>query len=292
MRNSRLFGRKNDAKALGDDVSNSLGNIGFAPLNDDHSIERVSFALAFRNPFRPDSVANVEQAHDKWRDALPATSGIINVPNQARNGVVNTPGILFSFLKPNGESTWSMEFSKNEIRVDCYLYSRWEKVWGAAFEYITSALHAASDELRTNELVNVELLVRDVFFANSEQYDLGDFFGNLKYVAPILFKSGPLWHCNTGWFENIADQHKVLHNLNLDARSTSNAERPVVISIEHKLIDLVQTQNSADKKSNNILNYINLMMGDLHKRNKFLLANLLNSNLREKIGLEVESEQI
>lgn len=254
----------------------------FAPINEDHSIERVSFAVAFKSAFSAQSILAIQSGHDAWRSGLPATGSVEQTLNSPA-GTINVPGVQFAFLRPNGEPTWSMEISKNEIRIDCSLYTRWDKVWASALEYLTQVLsQVPSSPAGNNKLLAVELEVKDAFVANG-RYNPSEFFNNTDFIAPTLLKNGPLWHCNTGWFDQ--DGLRTLQNVNLTGTVVNAAEDQYLISIEHKQVRYPESGDSIQSLLESQLAIINQQMIELHKKNKSLLIQLLSDGLRRTIGL-------
>lgn len=256
----------------------------FMPINEDHSIERVSFAVAFKSPFSAQTVFAIQSAHDAWREGLPAT-GSVEQTLSTPAGNINIPGVQFAFLRPDGEPTWSMGVSKNEIRIDCTLYTRWDKVWGTALGYIEKVLsYVPSVAANNNTILAIELVVKDAFAARGN-YSPAEFFNSKEFIAPALLNNGPLWHCNTGWFDQ--DDAKTLQNVNLTGTVVNESDQQYLISIDHKQVRYLENGDSIQSLLGSKLAIINQQMIELHKKNKSLLIQLLKEELRHTIGLGV-----
>jgi uncharacterized protein (TIGR04255 family) len=257
------------------------GKIQFQPLNDDHAIQSVKFAVFFTTGFGSQLIGAVESAHDQWRDGLPAMSAAdINVESGGRS--VRGPGVMFAFVQPDASPNWSMHVAGNKIEIECFLYSRWDRVWKTAFDYFTKVMTVFLTQKVDVRPQGVELTVKDVFLTD-RSYTLGGLFKRRTNRLPeFMFECGDVWHCNTGWFEGATEFSTHLNNLNCDAIPSGAA---IAINVSH--FQRIGIEDSGDliRLAASKYKTIEDEMTKLHDNNKNLLTDILNREIAVRIGL-------
>ncbi|MBY5354575.1 TIGR04255 family protein [Rhizobium leguminosarum] len=253
-------------------------NTHFRPLNEDHAVAGVKFAVVLNQVLQPQAISAAENSHEIWRESLPAAS-ISDVAIDAGGRQLKAPGVLFAFLRPDGTANWSMQLGGNKIEVECNLYSRWDRVWMSALGYLASALSVTSQAQNNLAVLSVELTVRDVFVALKRPYELSHLIKIGEYFPRSVLSAGPLWHCNTGWFDDAhSGGNGHLHNLNCDAAPANN---DVIINITHfqqkRLPEPVLVQG--------LQSTLDITMKTLHEKNKTLLREILTQEMLTRIGL-------
>lgn len=256
----------------------------FRPINDDHAIQSVKFALGFTNLIAPDAVQRVAGAHTQWAESLPAF--VIN-ESVIEGGIrrITVPVATFAFLRPNGAANWSMDVGGNQVSVECFLYTRWNRVWEAAGKYIKQATAVLGEAQKALQIASIELTVRDVFVSSDQNYRLFDLFDEESgYVSRRIFNINGAWHCNSGWFEPLSDSAAALNHLNTDATPTED-QRAWQIGITHLQQERFLSPIPIASLVANASSIVDDSMSRMHNQNKSLLCRLLKSEMTNKIGL-------
>ncbi|MBY3080687.1 TIGR04255 family protein [Rhizobium laguerreae] len=254
----------------------------FRPLNEDHAIESVKFSVAFSAGILGPSIMAVEQGHSLWRDSLPARSiADVSVESNGRSG--SAPGVLFSFLRPDGLPSWSMAVAVNRIDIECSLYSRWERVWAEARGYFVKVIEILSKSQPGLEIGAVELTVKDVFLATERDYPLNQLLKPSVRLPKFIFEAGQAWHANSGWFEVEANgMQRTLHNLNCDATPDDEL---TVINISHYQQGGMTSPVNISANRAQLPETLEQRMSTLHKANKQLMVDILKDDMANRIGL-------
>ena len=252
----------------------------FHPLNEDHAIESVKFSVILNSGIHPPSILAVERAHGVWKDTLPAISvADVDLDIGGRQG--KAPGVLFAFVKPDASPTWSMHIAGNRIDVECFLYSRWQRVWGTAREYFIKVLEVLYQNQSMLMVSAAELTVKDVFLGPSE-YSLDLLIRRSELVPDMLFKAGRVWHNHSGWLEDEHENIRTVNNLNLQAIPLDD---DTSVSIFHYQMLNTGVDLSIDKVLANDFAKIDGMMGRLHDANKTLIKKVVTTEICQRIGL-------
>lgn len=253
----------------------------FHPLNEDHAIGRVKFVLLFTRPITPKSIFEIERQHDKWREAMPARSRL-EVDVDVNGGTTKAPAVVFAFLKPDANPTWSMQIGGSQIEIECFLYSRWERVWGAARHYLTTALEELSFVQEKLMVSAMHLTVEDVFLSSDDEFVIGDVLNKSDKIPPFALKAGGPWNSYFSWIVEENQKVRTLHACDIDVSVGSEDGR---VAITH-----AQTRNTGvDLPINEVCGdgfaRLDAMMEEMHASNKALMRDLITVDLNERIGL-------
>jgi uncharacterized protein (TIGR04255 family) len=253
----------------------------FRPVNDDHAIERVKFSVLFTRPISPRSVFLVEQNHDQWRAALPACATSF-VTEEVNGRPMKLPSVVFGFLQPDASPLWSMSIGGSRVDIECYLYTRWNRVWGEALDLFTLVFETLSKSKDQLQIYGVALEVKDVFRASGEAYELFDLFkSNPLLPMKVHSLDGP-WSTMTTWLIEGSEDRRTLHMFDAEATQTGDE---IEINMTHS-----QTQNtgvdlSLSDVSSGARPEINALMESMHSANKELVNEILADSVCERIGL-------
>lgn len=254
----------------------------FKPINDDHAIEAIKFSILISGAVRVATISALEQLYPTFKDQLPALArGTVDL-DIGSGQTVTAPSLSFGFLRPDGTPNWNVQIFGNRIIVDCNLYTRWERVWGTAKSYVDSILRIICEKQPDVRIASIELTVSDTFLTDEQTYDLNELIPRSKFLAPVVYQSGSVWHSNSGWFDGGGTQLRTLHNLN--CRSVGN-ETGFAVRIVHfqKCEFPYESERSlADSAGAEIDNSMN----KLHDSNKAILSDLLHEHTAQMIGLE------
>lgn len=251
----------------------------FAPINDDHAVEAVTFGLAMNRVLDIADVRALGNEYRRYSEELPAAAFLPQ----------DEPGVEFAYRRPDGSAIWLLKLASNDITVECTRYTRWEKVWTQAASYLAMAIRALVQEEPETKFGAISLRVVDKFVSRSADYNLTNLFAHSDLLPPGILNKGAAWHCNLGWFEDSYDGARALHQLQLKGQieksyvvATDSHTSDDVVLIEH-----FQQLRKADFTGEELLERGALrgVMDGLHSRNKRTLAELLAPSVQEQIGL-------
>jgi hypothetical protein len=107
------------------------------------------------------------------------------------------------------------------------------------------------------------------------------------YINPHTFDAGPIWHCNSGWFDNTIGQgsDRVLHNLNVSSQPVDLSS--AVIVDHHATVHLESPRQSTLALWAPPCEELGFMqaLDILHEQNKEILRNVLIPEMLSRIGL-------
>lgn len=246
----------------------------FEPLNDDHSIEEVMFACHLSRRLGASDFRRVATAFEKVRSELPAIN-------------LDADSAVFAYLRPDGSATWAVSLHEGVIAVNCTRYSRWQKVWSTAQNYLTLGLQAIF-EPEAVKITALALTVSDKF--RGQQNSNPSVAGLLRvnnYVMPAAFSMDGLWHSHVGWFDSNYQSGSVLNQLNVDRVTEDAGDMGTpVVNIRHVLqLRFDQAPSAASLLQENQVSLTNAMEY-MHANNKKILSDLLTSEMQARITLE------
>lgn len=269
----------------------------FVPINDDHAIQSVAFTLFLDNPLTPAEIAAAQDAHERWREDLPAVTPFpgFDFPFPLGGPPVAPmfgPGVGFSYLRPDGTPAWQLRFHGPTITVECTRYTRWERVWQAAQRYLVAAAEVLGHAGAEHHVGALSLQVLDRFRAEREPYDLRSLLrADTAYLAPAIFERGTLWHSHLGWFDENDYLGLVLNHFNVDSQREAaggpgNTETPLVVGLSH----LQQLRYKTPQRLADFPGLAGRMLDKAmlrrHTANKQLVGSVLTEPVRQRIGLE------
>jgi uncharacterized protein (TIGR04255 family) len=263
----------------------------FTPLNEDHAIQAVAFVLSLDRPLQASTIEGVQRHHHLWREELPAlqipqgVEIVVSPSGPTQRPISNS--VLFSFLRPDGTPTWVLRFSEAEVVVECSRYTRFDRVWGAAYKYLTSAIELLRSHEPSQSVPSIALQVVDKFQAPAEPYDLRKLFRPNRFLPSVIFEQSPVWHNHAGWFQSVGG-HNSLQRLNCDARREGKEEIPVMqrtvfISITHTQQLRYRTGKPINEPG--LPHSLDQGMRSMHGMNKLVMVELLDAAVRNRIGL-------
>jgi uncharacterized protein (TIGR04255 family) len=251
--------------------------MGFKPVSEDHAVQLVEFEIVLNRMIGSEDLSAALRRHHRISDEVPA----VGLPEG------EDEGLEFSYRRPNGSSIWAARLVSNTIQVACTRYTRWEKIWTTAERLIREIASACTQTVAGTEFAGATLKVTDKFIPAEEDYDLAELFVESDILPKSIFRRGPAWHCNQGWFETVSDQGTILHQLQLSGRGESlqpfqaGPERRFVVVVQH----VQQFRGDTRPLSDDAKDWLRHDMSVLHANNKSLLAALLVPSMQRTIGL-------
>lgn len=253
------------------------------PINDKHSIEVAAFVLIFSRHFLPEEVASLASLKETLKDKLPSFEFISSIEISYEANVVShrqseKKGVLLQKIKPDGKPAWLLRVEQNSILVNCFEYERWDTSFPPVLDLLIHAARLVSND--ENPLSSVVHQVVDRFVLPTEcEYSIAEVFEvESKYLTRQATESGNLWHVHQGWFD-VQEDMKLLNVLNLGTNVTPSGH---ISTIDHA-IHLRDKVLPAEKAANS--EWLEMMFGLMHEKNKTIVRDLLNTVQLEAIGL-------
>ncbi len=255
--------------------------MAYAPINKDHAIAAVAFAVTFKDPLTPEEINAVKEAHDTWRDELPAVRSPQSLSFDLRSDaprLVASPTVAFSYLHPDGTEQWAMLVGGLTLTVTCRLYSRWDQVWGKAKSLLGRAISVVDAKRPDREVTELILEVNDSF--------KGPMDAKVDFVrqgSPLLssrvYGETGLWHQHSGWFRSFGPSEQCLEQINIDAIPEGDGK---LVRIVHR--QLLRREGLFLSQLTPTL--LETSMDHLHKANKDMLKLILADDMLDEIGLK------
>ena len=273
----------------------------YLPFQGKHSIQEAQIGLLFHGPFDQRSIEETRAfSQAELSGELPRVAegrgvafqvditdpAVPAMPQTMPSGVV---GFRLARVKGDGQVARVLQLENSVLSVSFMDYESWETTRDDALKYLNSGL--ISLPLEQNPVVAFSLRFIDRYTFSGHPSDASAeslFMKNNPHITPNAFASGPLWHCNTGWFDNAigGGRDRVLHNLNISSQPVDLSSATIVD--HHSTIHLEsprQTRgalwNPADEEMG-----LKRALDILHDQNKDILRNILLPEMLSSIGLE------
>ena len=173
-----------------------------------------------------------------------------------------------------------LEVSKERCVGQINDYTRWKNVWGEVHDWFEIII---PDLVAAHPVKAVGLQYTDVFHwrADKKTFDVRKVLREgSPYLPANAFNVESLWHSNHGFLttRETPSKHRLLENINVNLLDELG-QLSLVISTMHR----AEFDPVWDWKDVNAA--LNLLMPDLHERNKLILASVLNDETGKKINL-------
>jgi uncharacterized protein (TIGR04255 family) len=267
------------------------------PAGGRHAIKNVIFAVEWQAALDSSLIAEISQLHDRFQDKLPRKadqrSVTINIAAGANlppatPAVPTVPlitGVVFDKVKPNGEPAWAINVNQNMLLALCGEYTRWIPIRDEVFTYFR---HILPITLQQHPINAVGLQYTDEFSItgdyNNAPFDCV-FNVNTQYVPRNATQLIDLWHSHHGYFERVTAPlaHRHLTNINVNVLGQPD-RRLVQIVTSHKCqLDSPTADWAGLIEGDNSL--LRIFYESMHTTNKSIITDLLNPQLRRRIGL-------
>jgi uncharacterized protein (TIGR04255 family) len=279
--------------------------LSYSPINSAHAIVEVVMFVQFVPDFGESTIRKLVGVEHDLKDELPKVNPIQKFafsmfPEHGSQIVQQQPiGIEMQSIGRDGSLEWMLRTTENTIAVHCLDYSRWDKVWQQAKGYLDKTFRHLEGSESFIASVGLKYIDRFLYDEEPEQASLSTLFRpDTNLVFKRAFLSGPLWHCHSGWFEdlNVRGGMKYLNQLNIDATLTNiYGNRRLVITVDHNAVAQVPQDKSSlsivMKKNGSEGLLLDEIMGELHQRNKTMMSELLSKQMAKRINLRAKSEE-
>ena len=272
----------------------------FIPINKAHAIVEVVWFIQFLGQFPKGALIKFSSLKEELADDLPKFSEMqklsFAITPQGSVAQQDLGGLEFQRIKKDGSLEWMLRIQDNSISVHCLDYSRWVNSWREASTYLYKALGKIEGPELPISLVGLKYIDRFVYDGSTDQFDISHLFQiNSELLFSKAFTAGPLWHCHTGWFDDVDGSNlQCLNQLNIDATYTTIAgQRKHTTTIDHNALvrfppgDDNHLQVIVGDSPNNETR-LHKIMDTLHTKNKKILGSLLTQDVSERILLKAE----
>lgn len=288
-------------------------NLRFRPVNDAHAIAEVVFYCVFSPEFNNsaiDRLINIKDIEEiksffPKQNLIKATSSNINFDSlENTRFIVSDIGVDLQSINRDGTISWMLRTTPDTISVHCFDYTRWNKIWEQARNF----LHIAFNQIgvSSNFLSSVGLKYVDhfEFIGNPSEYNSELLLKRSDYLHGKAFSSAERWHCSTGWFNQLNEQNnsdnfkfECLNQLDIvSGYGQVSGTKRIIVTISHnQVISLLDSNNDIDI---DVLSFggdapsqedslLNKTFSELHQHNKKLLQNILTDDMGKKIKLDI-----
>lgn len=264
--------------------------MSFRPINENHAIAKVTFALHVVPNFTLDELEDVKNGHDSWKNKLPAIDKYIPlglVPEiEGIAPPTPTPPVSFSSYKPDGNPEQKLLIELDQIFVECWRYSNWNSVWGNSRDLFGKVISKLNDDKR--KVVACSLQYIDEFVCSSgEEFDAHKLLDSeSEYIPKKFFNCGNIWHLHQGWFieKKLPLPGRILERMHVTSRIGNDQSYNVQFENLNRY-DILESKVNTSELSSSESGKIDEVFETLHEANKALLNEFLNSKISKRIGL-------
>lgn len=219
-----------------------------------------------------------------WHEQLPAIQTLPPVSQVIQGQTFEFPGLQCSVVRPDAQPIWALRFIGFEIVVECFAYTRWERVWSQARAFLGDAYKLVRTHQADANILEVRLQVVDRFLSESDDYDGNRLFKADGFIGNrLLSEKGP-WHSNTGWFEYL-DDARILHALNVGVRRQQSSDSADLAAFA---FTVTHSQSVSPAPSEHLSwERVTELVEELHVQNKVKLTSLLQPEMLDRIGLKL-----
>ena len=261
----------------------------YLPFQEKHSIQEAQINLLFFGQFDRQAIETARGiANAELSEILPISAEVrggslqIDITNPSEPSPLGTMssdlvGFQFSKVQGNGQQARVLQLTENVLSASIMDYESWPVTNQYAYRCFFAAL--GSLPLNRNPVVGFSLRFIDRFTYSGRPNDARAellFVKENPHIAPHIFKAGPTWHCNTGWFDSTIGKgrDRVLHNLNVssqpvDLSSAVMIDHHATIHLESPRQSMLALWEQPDEEIG-----LTQALDLLHEQNKEILKSL------------------
>ena len=272
----------------------------YLPFQKKHSIQEAQISILFPGPFDQKAIEITRGfAQAELSEVLPRSAEVrggsfqIEItdptapafPQSMPSAIV---GFRLSRVRGNGQVARILQLEGNTLSASFMEYDSWEATRKDALKYLRPVL--VSLPLEQNPVIAFSLRFIDRYTYSGDPSDARAdqlFVSGNPHITPHTFEAGPIWHCNSGWFDDaIHYDDRVLHNLNV---TSSLVELSSTVTIDHQATrhlgaprDTVVALLAPTGGSMGLVDALE----SLHDQNKSILGQALLPEMLARIGIE------
>ena len=270
----------------------------YLPFRERHSIQEAQISILFLGAFDQRSIEEARGgAQAELSGELPRVAEgrggqlDIDITEPTSPALLQTMpselvGFRLSSVQGNGLPARVLQLADNVLSVSIMDYEAWAPAKEDALRYLRSVLISLPMEQNPVAAFSLRFIDRYTYSGDPDDARADKLFaqGN-TYITPHTFDAGPIWHCNTGWFDNTEQGDRVLHNLNV---TSSLVDLSSTVTIEHHstrhlgaLRHTLATLFEPPAGATGLVEALEI----LHDRNKGILSQALRTEMLARIGM-------
>ena len=269
----------------------------YLPYSGANSIQEAVVALHFRDRVTEEAVGRARSTvQADLKDVFPHFKDIQKVPEIQINekgvsmkpGPASLAGFECSRVKADTKPARVLRFLDNMLAVNFLEYRDWQTTLRDSLEYIGVVLSSVTLSTNPVQAFSLRYIDRYTFNGPPDEPSAEMLFRNGNaYMAPRCFSGGPVWHCNSGWFELPDAGSRILNQLNvssatIDGVSTSTVDHNAIWQLRVPR----QTIDSLFEPSSNGNASLRDALDILHNSNGRILRDMLLPDMLTKIGMQ------
>ena len=281
-----------------------------------HAIVNAAFAVSFASPPTQKTIRELLALHSKLSEAYPrkreTTGRLIGIQAGAVEaeelhteiGEPILAGFTFDSLQADGQVERSITLKDTKLSITRGDYEGWKKTWGEVrdiFELMLPVL------LQRSDVIAFHLQYNDRFVWEGDRTAFRAEMVVRKgsqMLVPNIFEAQDLWHSYHGYFEypDQPHKHQLLNVAEVQVIPPENVglelDQGLVadIRLNHRTFHGVERAGGRAKPIKTVeevlgtgsgTGLIDTYMNEMHEKDKWLLARLINDDMCGMIGLEL-----
>ena len=270
----------------------------YLPYTEQHSIQEVQVAVQFQHEFGQQEIASARAGVEpEVKDALPRSAEVrggsvtVEMSNgeaQVRTGSIESSlvGFQYSRVRGDGKPSQILQLANNLVSVNILDYRGWAIARRDSIKYIMALLSFL--DLEANPVMATSLKFTDRYTFDGESRDAKAellFVTVNEHITARCFTAGPLWHCHSGWFDDVDTAGRVLNHLNI---GSNLVDLSPTVTIDHEATVHLSTPRQslpALLRLSEENGGLGVILDTLHNKNKEILSAILQPEMLGKIGM-------
>lgn len=262
------------------------------PYAGTHAVQNVVFALEWSESLSTDSILDATKLATKFRNVgLPCvqTQNMLELNladgkmQQSKRPGGELGGVMFSAHEPATATSRIVSISRSSAMIMIPDYTRWDKVWTDAQEYLKLILEEIGP---SRPLAVIGLQYCDVFSWNDtpSELNISEIFLKDSFIPPHAFSQTNLWHAHHGYIESFETPiaSSVLQNVNVDLNDVGGKRTFQIVGSHRATLKEPMWQSHLKNKQSLLAMFV-----ALHASNKKMLGQLLTPAVSAKISLNL-----
>ena len=271
----------------------------YLPYAGTNAIQEAVIGVHFRSNFPLQDVAQARSvAEAALKDIFPRSEDIHEAQLKIENtnqevvrieggGAFRLSGFQMTKTGPDGKPSRVLRMVTNLLTVHFMKYDRWAPTLADSLQYILTILPRLDLERNALQAFSLRYIDRFTFDGSPDDAKASLLINaESSFITKHCFEVGPFWHCNSGWFEALGDNSRVLSQLNVGSSMVDNAP---TVTIDHNMIcqmsRLHNTVESFLESSGGGDIGFEASLNNLHDMNHAVLSDILLADMSRRIGL-------
>jgi uncharacterized protein (TIGR04255 family) len=267
----------------------------YLPFAGKNAIIEMAVGIQFQAQFDSITGENLEAVKRDFAGDFPkfepVQQFVLNVggsfPFPSPPSSPGSSGFVLTRIKPDTSPARILRVMGNTISIHFMEYDSWKQTKALAISYFNRCLNLIG-VFERNAAVAVFMRYIDRFTFDGDPQAANAkllFQEDSKFLPPVIFESGSLWHSNSGWYDSLIDEIKALNNL-----SVVGVTQPTTsVTVDHtSVLSLSKPCNSSIELFEGSQNQCTLLdiLDKQHLANTVILKNLLSETMLDTIGLK------